>query len=717
MLGFSLINKSHLDLILFYCRYCTLEEVIRSAVSSYTSYCLNLEDNMVFKSLLDTYKISKEASPIIWICVYYLAVNFIFTKLLCWSHKNSNSGNKAKAVMLSESYVNDIVKSTPSCYQVMVVTGHYGPKLPGTDLNSSNPDNSSDRNNSIFGPALPNANRTQQSEKFGPSPPASSSSTIFGPVLPKTDNRTAAYGPALPSPVNSIASRSGDVNPVQELAVPIQRYPSFGPALPPARSFSSFPSSKPNPEREKFGPVLPNNGEEMAKNVEEATAETNNCKKHESNLPSVPENCHTSIERLLLLYNTDPEVNVASNTNLQQVFGGSARGYNPNDEEKQPKIISKSLPISPKKDHFKNEKISDQPEHVVKSYLGTFEPPRFSNFPSEKVEAVIKGKVDGSHHHNVKESISPRSHDSKRSRSDSGRKRSSESSRRSDRDSTRRRERERSPEKVRSTASLIMPPKPLSIAAQEMSGIPSTVSPMGHMSIPNSYGPPVPHGPPVPTSSTFVPPIIPPNNNQGTYSSPVPTSTNQVLFGSAVPLNMQPNLQPNTFGPPMPPSPQLNRFVGPSMPNSSFGPPMPPGPPNNNFPAHGFSSGPSVMNDARPRNGPMPMNNMRPPHGPDPGHFIEPHHRPLQMSNMMPPHSHGPMNHMGPPHGPRQMMNSTISPQDSRAMPMNMGPPRPRNGPHQMNKRGHPPMRFEGNIPLDQHFRQPMMPRQFRHNY
>ena len=653
------------------------------------SFCLNLEANSIFISLLHKYNIKKENNPVIWICIYYLAVTNILQKAVHWMQKQDNvdffpkfscKPNVALKFLDTQSYIKRTVKSTQSSYQVMVMTGHYGPTLPS---GSSQPPSSSSvpGNDSKFGPVLPS--KVLQSEKFGPSLPSTSLASKFGPALPSTKMAIGPYGPALSLPQPTSGSPD-NVKYGPQLAVPIQKYPSFGPVLPPPQSLASCP---PLSEGDKFGPVLPKKMEKNEeKMIESKLVSKSFMKQVNSKLPPAPKSCQTSIDRLLLLYNTDPEVIPGTETNLQQVFGGTARGFDPNNEKKEPKIISKSLPLSPKNKELACEKVNEPQTNVLepllKAYLGTFEPPKFSDFPADKVEAVIKGKVDGkssSQRRDKKESTLPRSHDSKRSRSDSGRKRSSESSRRSDHNSSRRRERERSPEITPfSMTGPMMSHRPLSIAAQEMSTMPPPLAPIGpQLSAANMFGPPMPT---VNTQSSFGPPI-------------------------------PPNLQQSSFGPPILTNNQPNRFCGPpSHSNNNFGPPMPP---SNNFRPQGISNIRAQYDQVHnigPRHGSGQIPNMGQQHGSNPMHNMGPQHGLGQLPNMMSPHGPSPVNHIGPPIGIRSMINNTISSHGPRSIG-NMPPYSPRmigmgpfHGPQQTNGR------LNGNFPSNQHRQGPFRP-------
>lgn len=210
-----------------------------------------------------------------------------------------------------------------------------------------------------YGPSLPVSATQNSSQRFGPSlPPPNSisdSQKKFGPALP--NNSTDKYGPA-----PGLAHLSNNSP---------EEGTSFGPPLPIQRYPSTVSTSV-------YGPSLP------------------------GDTAPVPEQCLTSISRLMTLYDTVPATDTTLPTNLQLVFGGKARGYDPREpqeeedevEETKPKIVSNSLKIpEPAAQNDKPEKAAPANvlEPILKACMSSFKPPKFSSFPSAVVDAVIKG--------------------------------------------------------------------------------------------------------------------------------------------------------------------------------------------------------------------------------------------------------------------------------------------------------------------------------------
>ena len=584
------------------------------------------------------------------------------------SHKTISKNNLRPLSEKGTSFDVDIIASSlPSVYQVFMMNGKYGPSLPRSNLNMSNSQNYGPRlpqniNTNTFEPTLPQ----QAAQKFGPSLPTSTTSEKLGPPLPNNPGASggmfgpalpvSAHGPVLPATLTNLVQNPDKFGP----PLPIQTYPKLAPTLPPTPVFSSFPVNVAAKDADvKFGPPPADavNDDKTASHAEKDTT-----------LPPVPENCHTTIERLLQLYIVDPEV-LGSKTNLQDVFGGSARGFDPADEDTEPKIISQSLELPPKKENPPEDPPSKEPaavanvlEPILKAYIGSFQPPKFSSFPSDVVDAVIKGKPDKKesktdqkgvypekrahsprhrhnspsrqrhrssprqkspqrpksplHHRSPPRHRSPRREKSphrRRSRSPHRDRRHSPHRRhspsRSDKsfdrsrsDSGRQADRERAPDKQ----SPIFPPKaPQSMGSSMGPPIPNPniLSPTNMQQ--NRFGPPIPPNNLLPQQDRFGPPMPQPGNiHSGRFGPPVPPNNMQPdRFGPPVPPN---NMQPDRFGPPAPANNMgTNRFGPPVPPNNMqqnrFGPPVPP----NNMQQNRF--GPPVP----PNNMPMPMGNMQ----------------------------------------------------------------------------------------------------------
>ena len=662
----------------------------------FVAYCLQLPDNPVFLELVRRFDIF---CPVEWICLYFVVVKGLYNIL----HK---TGHRLKALINSKTQrlpekleqfmfvpkiaVDELVKATPSTIQVMVFTGKVEPPLPRNNNQSSN----------AYGPTLPSMMDTKQPGSYGPALPTSignygpalpsstgmygprpAAPTSYGPAIPLGNSYgprppapTSNYGPALPSSASSYgpALPSSRPHPPMNLgpALPpmlnalvsdISRFGprlpenqgySYGPGLPrrpAAPAFSSFPSEAIK-DVSKFGPPLPDSTVEAANPYGPPIPNFKPNKK--KRLPDVAENCHTSIERLMKLYNFEPEIIEGSKTSLQLVFGGNSQGFDPDQVE--PKIISNSLVIHPPKPPPVPEKekvtaVSLNPMHdpIVNTLLSSFpsfRPPTFKSFPKDSVADAIVGKTDEhkrerepeierahndrvherehhSHDRGHDRDHHDRGHDRERDR-DRHHDHRSKHSRSSDHDHERRRsgsDRDRRHKDESSRRNPDLPSPTPSIGLSPILSYPQgmPLPPAGMMQpMANIHGPQMPppgNMQPMPNSH---PPMMPPQNNM----QPMPNN-----FGP----RMSHMHDGNMFGPRMP------DMLGPGMPtvpNEMFGP-RPPGNMNMPHPNGHFPNRPpdnmhpgNILNVMNPHHGPpgimglpgpdMPGNFM-PPRGPD----------------------------------------------------------------------------------------------------
>ena len=257
----------------------------------------------------------------------------------------------------------------------------------------------------------------------------------FGPQLPSQLNCEIAvqkYGPLPPTTLESY-SPSVATSDTSKLQCNSQKYGP--PQLTDITEPSSEKTTSTSTNSAKFGPSLP-----VGFFTETESAFTDNV----DDVPPLPDNCHTTIDRLLSLYSLDTDPPLDEYTNLQQVFGGNSHGFDPEDKEASPEeigdhnntnvVIEKDQTKGDetiKDNHFKKRNNSDEYSRTEEPFskekkppntspkidemkkqvsdskdipkekhpnisnnfgLGKFELPKFSSFPTSEIDNVIRGK-------------------------------------------------------------------------------------------------------------------------------------------------------------------------------------------------------------------------------------------------------------------------------------------------------------------------------------